>query len=114
MSGICMVLGRRRLVLVIFLDDFCGFARWSRASHRERVNLTTRSRESVLDRYLNMFVSCVVDRRMVGHDIFVRWNGQPNMNLKTGAVAVLVAWRDHGYATCRDVFIVDFQPFDFF
>ena len=51
---------------------------------------------------------------MVGHDIFMRWNGQPNMNLKTGAVAVLVAGRDHGYATCRDVFIVDFQPFDFF
>lgn len=86
----------------------------SRASLRERVKLTTRSREGVLDRDLNVFVSCVVDRRMIDDDALVRRNRQPNMNLKSSAVTMLVAWCDNGYATSRDALIVGFEPFDFF
>ena len=61
-----------------------------------------------------MFMSRIVNRRMVYDDIFVRRYRQPNMDLKSGAMAMLMAWRDNGYATSRDALIVSFQPFDLF
>lgn len=87
---------------------------WRISSGCKSVNLTPSSRESVLDRDLNMFVSCVVDRRMIDDDVFLRRNSQPNMDLKSGAVAMLMAWRNNGHATSGDVVIVGFQPFDLF
>src|SRR5665213_2477517 len=101
MRGICTV-------LVAGVSSW-RFYRLSRPSNRKCVNLTTRSRESVLDRDLNVFVSCVVDRRMIDHDALVRRNRQPNVNLESGAMTMLVAWCDNGYATSRDALIVDFQ-----
>jgi hypothetical protein len=75
--------------------------RLSRASNRERVNLTTRSRGSVLDRDLNTFMSRIVNRRMIDDDTFVRRNCQPNVNLDSDAMTMFVAWCDNGYATSR-------------
>ena len=51
------------------------------ASDRKSVDLMPGDRESVLDRDFDMFVPCVVNRRTVDDDIFVRWYRQPNMNL---------------------------------
>jgi hypothetical protein len=36
----------------------------------------------------------------------VRRNGQPNVDLKSGAVAMLMAWRDYGYAATCNTLIV--------
>ena len=84
------------------------------ASDCKGVNLTPGDRESVPDRDFNVFVPRVVNRRLVDDDIFVRWKRKPNMDLESGAMAMLMAWRDNGYATSRDALIVSFQPFDLF
>ena len=36
------------------------------------------------------------------------------MDLESGAMAMLMAWRDNGYTTSRDALIVSFQPFHLF
>ena len=84
------------------------------ASDCKGVNLTPGDRESVPDRDFNVFVPRVVNMRLVDDDIFVRWKRKPNMDLESGAMAMLMAWRDNGYATSRDALIVSFQPFDLF
>jgi hypothetical protein len=78
------------------------------------VNLTPGVRESVPDRDFDVFVPRVVNTSMVDDDIFVRRKRKPNMDLESGAMAMLVARRDNGYATSRDALIVSFQPFDLF
>jgi hypothetical protein len=96
-------------------SPFSGAGFWAlRASGSKRVNLTSNSRESVLDRDLNVFVPCVVDRRMIDNDVLVQRNGQPNVDLKASAVAMLVAWCNNGYAASGDALIVGLQPFDLF
>ena len=80
----------------------------------ERVNLTPGVGESVPDRDFNVFVPRVVNTSMVDDDIFVRRKRKPNMDLESGAMAMLVARRDDGYATSGDALIVSFQPFDLF
>ena len=77
------------------------------------VYLTPGACESVPDRDVEIFVSCV-GRRMIDDDIFVRWNRQPNMDLESGAMPMLMAWRDNGYSTSGDALIVGFQPFNLF
>ncbi len=52
--------------------------------------------------------------RMINNDVVVRRNRQPNVDLKSSAMAMLVAWRDNGYSASRDASIVGFQPFDLF
>ena len=84
------------------------------ASDCKGVNLTPGDRESVPDRDFNVFVPRVVNMQMVNDDIFVRRKRQPNMDLESGAMAMLVARRDNGYATSRDALIVSFQPFNLF
>jgi hypothetical protein len=61
-----------------------------------------------------MLVPRVVNMRMVDDDIFVRRKRNPDVDLEAGAMAMLVAWRDNGYAASRDAPIVGFQPFDLF
>lgn len=96
------------------MKRFKRLVSWRISSGCKSVNLTPGGRESVLDCDLNMFVSCVIDRRMIDDDVFVRRNSQPNMDLKAGAVPMFVAWRNNGYATSRDAVIVGFQPVDLF
>src|ERR1700722_3302010 len=49
---------------------------------------------------------------MVHHDVFVRWNRQPDVNLEPGAVPVLVTGCDHRHAAAGDALVVRFQPLD--
>ena len=86
---------------------------FSRASGRQGVNLTPSGRECVLDRYLCMFLPCLIGSRMVDDDVFVRRNRQPDMDFKSGAMAMLAAWSDNGYAASRNPLIVCLQPLDF-
>jgi hypothetical protein len=76
--------------------------------------LTPGIRESVPDRDFDVFVPRVVDTSMVDDDIFVRRKRKPNMDLVSGAMAMLVARRDNGYATSRNAMIMSFQPLDLF
>jgi hypothetical protein len=87
---------------------------WKIGSDGKSVNLTPGGRESVPDRDFNVFVPRVVDMRTVDDDIFVRRNREPDMDLESGAMAMLMARSDNGYATSRDALIVSFQPFDLF
>jgi hypothetical protein len=61
-----------------------------------------------------MFVPRVVNMRMIDDDIFVRRKRNPNMDLESGAMTMLMARRNNGYATSRDAPIVSFQPLDLF
>src|ERR1700719_2335817 len=60
-----------------------------------------------------MFVARVVPWRTIDHDVFVRRNSKPDVDLEAGAMAVLVARRDHGYAAPNDVAIMRLQPLYF-
>jgi len=51
---------------------------------------------------------------MIDDDILVRWKRNPDVDLESGAMAMLMARRDNGYAASRDALIVSFQPFDLF
>jgi hypothetical protein len=51
---------------------------------------------------------------MLSRDVFVRRDREPNVDLKSGAMAMLVAWSDNGYAASRNALIVCFQPLDLF
>jgi hypothetical protein len=51
---------------------------------------------------------------MIDNDVLVRRNRQPNMDLKSGAMAMLVAWSNNGYAASRNALIVGFQTLDLF
>jgi hypothetical protein len=46
--------------------------------------------------------------RETDNDVFIRRNGQPNVDLKAGAMAMLMARRDYGYAATCNTFIVRF------
>jgi hypothetical protein len=61
-----------------------------------------------------MFVPRIVNVRVIDDNILVRRKRNPDMDLESGAMAMLMAWRDNGYATSRDASIVSFQPFDLF
>ena len=87
---------------------------WETASDCKSVNLTPGDREGVLYRNFDTFVSCVVERRTVDDDIFMRRERKPDVNLEAGAMAMLMTWRDNGYTTSCDALIVSFQPFDLF
>jgi hypothetical protein len=76
------------------------------------VDLTPGSREGVFYRYVGMFMTWVISGRMINNDVLVRWNRQPNVDLKADAMAMLLAWSDNGDAASRNAFIVCLQPFD--
>ena len=55
-------------------------------------------------------MSCVIGSRMIDNDVFVRRDREPNVDLKSGAMAVLVARRDHFHAATGNTMIMGFQP----
>jgi hypothetical protein len=65
--------------------------------------------ERILDGCLNMLVPCILRRRVVDENVFVRRNCKPDMDLKPGTVTMLVARRDHSYAASNDAIIVFLQ-----
>jgi hypothetical protein len=75
--------------------------------------LTPNSRESVLYRYLSIFMSRVISACVVYYDVFVRWNRQPNVDLKAGAVATLVTGCDHLHAATGNTMTMGFEPLYF-
>jgi hypothetical protein len=81
---------------------------------REVVNLTPRSRKRALNGNLSIFLSRVIRGRLIDDDVLVRRNCQPNEDLKSSAMAMLVAWSNNGYAASRNALIVCFQPLDLF
>jgi hypothetical protein len=77
---------------------------------REVIDLPSSGGKRILDRYLDMFVPCILRRRVVDENVFVRRNCKPDMDLKPGTVMVLLTRRDHGYAASDDAMIVFLQP----
>ena len=57
-----------------------------------------------------MFVPCILRRRVVDENVFVRRNCKPDMDLEPGTVTVLLTRRDHSYAASDDAMIVFLQP----
>jgi hypothetical protein len=54
-----------------------------------------------------MFVPCVIGVDVVHHNVLVRRNRQPNVDLKSDAVAMLVTGSDHLHAaTCNALVMV--------
>jgi hypothetical protein len=76
-------------------------------------DLTPNSRKSVLYRYLSMFMSRVMRRRLIDDDVFVRRKRQADVDLKSGTMAMLVARRDHFNAATGNTMIVGFQSLYF-
>jgi hypothetical protein len=54
-------------------------------------------------------MSCVISACVVYHNVFVRWNRQPNVDLKAGAVATLVTGCDHLHAATGNTMIMGFE-----
>jgi hypothetical protein len=77
---------------------------------RAIVYLPSSGGKRILDRNLDMFVSCIVRWRVVDHDAFVWRNREPDVNLKAGAMTMLVTRCDHSYATPYDAMVVLLQP----
>jgi hypothetical protein len=79
---------------------------------RQLIKLPSGGSEGILDRGVRMFVPPIVSLRVIDNDIFVGRHGEPDVNLESGAVAVLVAWRNHLDATSGNAVIVCFQSLD--
>ena len=75
----------------------------------EAIDLPSSGGKRILDRYLNMFVPCILRRRAVDENVFVRRNCKPDMDLKPGTVTVLLTRCDHSYAASDDVMIMFLQ-----
>ena len=77
---------------------------------REIIYLPSSRGKRILDRYLNMLVPCILRRRVVDENVFVRRNCKPDTDLEPGTVTVLLTRRDHSYAASDDAMIVFLQP----
>jgi hypothetical protein len=77
---------------------------------REVIDLPLSRGERILDGCLNMLVPCILRRRVVDENVFVRWKCKPDMDLEPGTVTMLATRRDHSYAASDDVMIVFPQP----
>ncbi len=77
---------------------------------RQVIDLPSSRGERILDGYLNMLMPCILRRRVVDDNVFVRRNGKPDMDLEPGTVTMLVTGRYHSYAASDDVMIVLLQP----
>ena len=77
---------------------------------REIIDLPSSGGKRILDGYLNMLVPCVVRRRVVDDNVFVRRNCKPDMDLEPGTVTMLVTRRDHSHTASDDAAIVFLQP----
>ena len=67
----------------------------------------------MFDRNLVALVPLVIRRWVVDYDAFVRWNCEPDVNLKAGAVAMLRTWSNHSDAATGNAPIVRFEPLYF-
>jgi hypothetical protein len=76
---------------------------------REVIDLPSSGGKRILDRYLNMFVPCILRRRVVDENVFVRRNCKPDMDLKRATVMVFMTRCDHSYTASDDVMIVFLQ-----
>jgi hypothetical protein len=77
---------------------------------RAIVYLPASGGKRILDRNLDMLVSSTVRWRVVDHDAFVWRNREPDVNLKAGAMTMLVTRCGHSYATPDDTMVVLLQP----
>jgi hypothetical protein len=76
----------------------------------EIIDLPPSGGERILDGCLNMLMPYIFRRRVVDENVFVRRNCKPDMDLKPGAVTVLVTRRDDSDAASDDAMIVFLQP----
>ena len=58
-------------------------------------------------------MSRVISACVVYHDVFVRWNRQPDVDLKAAAVATLVTRCDHFHAATGNTMTMGFEPLYF-
>jgi len=79
-------------------------------SKSEVIDLPSSGGKRIFDGYLNMLVPCVVRRRVVDDNIFVRRNCKPDMDLEPRTVTMLPARRDHSHAASDNAMIVFLQP----
>ena len=77
---------------------------------REVIDLPSSGGKRILDRYLNMFVPCILRRRPVDENVFVGRNCEPDMDLERATVTMLMTRCDHSYAASDDAVIVFLQP----
>jgi len=77
---------------------------------REVIDLPSSRGECILNGCLNMLVPCILRRRVVDENVFVRRNGKPDMDTEPGTVTMLVTRRDHSHAASDNVMIVFLQP----
>jgi hypothetical protein len=75
-------------------------------SRGQVIDLTPCGREGVFDGYSSMFAPCFVSACMVHHDVLVRGNRQPNVDLKSDPVAMLVTGSDHLYAAACNALVM--------
>jgi hypothetical protein len=57
-----------------------------------------------------MLVRCVTGASVAHDNVFVRRNRQPNVDLKSDAVAMLVTGSDHLHAATCNALVMVFQP----
>jgi hypothetical protein len=60
-----------------------------------------------------MFVPCVIGAYVSHNNVLVRWNRQPNVDLKSDAVAMLVTGSDYLHAAAGDALVMTLQPLYF-
>jgi len=60
-----------------------------------------------------MFVPCVIGAYVSHNNVLVRWNRQPNVDLKSDAVAMLVTGSDHLHAATCNALVLSFQSLYF-
>lgn len=82
-------------------------------SRRQSIDLPPRSREGIFNYHSCIFVSCVVGAGVVHHNVFVWWNRQPNVDLKSDRVAMFLTGSDHLHAATRNAPVMIFQPLYF-
>jgi hypothetical protein len=80
---------------------------------RQGIDLTPRSRESILDCHLSILVPCVIAACVVHHNVLVWWNRQPNVDLKSDPVAMVVTGSDHLHAATCNALVMSFQSLYF-
>jgi hypothetical protein len=78
----------------------------------EAIDLPSRRSERVLNSHLGMFTARISRRCVIHHDVSVRWNGEPDVDLEASAVTVFMTGSDDRDAASGDTVIVSFQTFN--
>lgn len=77
------------------------------------IDLTPSRSKGVFYGHLSMFMSCVVRRGLIDYNVLMRRNRQPDVDLKSGAVAMLMAGCNHVHAAACNALIVNLKPLYF-